>query len=147
MKHLLKCMIVVVLCSCGSTVSNMDIATINPVTSNNQVTAEEVLEDFRRDGFNPQLSGNSSVQWLNTAPGAAYSLGTGWLHIHTYASIDDATAAAKMIPPTADTGQTDWIADPHFFQCKNIIVLYLGAEDSVLNLLMTRCGLAFASRP
>ena len=109
-----------------------------------EVTSDHLLQDLRRQGLNPILLGDSAVAWLAAAPGAAYRLGPGWLHLHTYPDEAAAQAAAAAIPPSADTGLTDWVAAPHFFRCTRMIVLYLGDDQDVVALLSAACGAPFA---
>jgi hypothetical protein len=42
------------------------------------------------------------------------------------------------------TSMVTWIATPHFFQCGNLIALYVGENSEMLNLLESQLGTQFA---
>lgn len=107
----------------------------------------QLLAHLRRQGIEPQPADRSAVQWLSTAPGQAYRLGAGWLHIHLYPDAAAAKASADQIPPKLDEGAmrvVQWVAPPHFFRCNNLIALYLGEDAQVTTSLTEYCGPQFA---
>jgi hypothetical protein len=71
------------------------------------------------------------------------------VQIYEYANEDDANADAARISPDGGTiGNTmvDWIAPPHFYKKGQIIVLYVGSNTTVMNILKTTLGTQFAGR-
>ena len=110
------------------------------------IISDQILDDLRTAQITLTFLGPSRAMWLSNAPGAAYKLDTGWLHIHAYPDTAVAQATAARIPPTADTGMTDWVDVPHFFRCDSLIILYLGREQRVLEILETHCGAQFAGQ-
>jgi hypothetical protein len=110
------------------------------------ITSEQILSHLRSQGIDLTLTGPSAVGWLSAAPGAAYQIGEEQLYIHTYPNEAAALAAAATIPPSADNGLMDWVDTPHFFRCAKVIVLYLGKDQRVLDVLATDCGPPFASQ-
>lgn len=106
----------------------------------------KLLSDLQSRGIEPEQTGASQIQWLRAVPGHAYRLGEERLYLHPYPSVEAAQATAAQIPPTADTGLTDWVDTPHFFLCNTVIALYLGKDSDVLNGLTEVCGPQFAGR-
>ncbi|HEY0605761.1 MAG TPA: hypothetical protein VGD58_22750 [Herpetosiphonaceae bacterium] len=110
----------------------------------------QVLQRVESQGIQPQLEGESLVEWLLPEPGISYRLtehlAKERLVFHLYADAAGAAARAAIIPESGDTGMTDWIDVPHFFQCDAVIALYLGTNDQVLSALTESCGPQFAGR-
>lgn len=110
----------------------------------------QVLQRLESQGVQPRLEGESLVEWLLPEPGISYRLtehqAREVLVFHLYADAASAAARAAIIPKSGDTGMTDWIDVPHFFQCDAVIALYLGTNDQVLSALTESCGPQFAGR-
>lgn len=108
-----------------------------------------LLTALLRRGIAPQPVGDSAVRAL-TAPGQAYKLTEDVererLFLHVYPSDAAARANADQIPPTGSNGLADWIDAPHFFRCGNVIALYLGQQQTVLDALTEQCGPQFAGQ-
>jgi hypothetical protein len=108
--------------------------------------ASRVVEDLAQQGFDLQLtSTNPPTAWLAPAPGVAYQVGDGWLHIHWYADEQEASQKADEIIAEPRWAVIDWAAEPHFFRCGAVIALYLGSDEAVLAVMQGTCGAPFAS--
>lgn len=114
------------------------------VTSDRAIN--QLLSALQQRGITPQAEGPSNVEWLNSAPGRSYRLSSGRLFIHAYPSAEAAQKVAAQIPPTADTGATDWADTPHFFRCEHVIALYLGKAPAIISGLTAQCGAQFAGQ-
>lgn len=123
-------------------------ATAESIAANPAVV--QILQALVSQGIQPQLVGASSIEWLLPEPGIGYRLTENptqeRLYVHVYADAAAAAAKAASIPKRADTGATDWIDVPHFFQCDAVIALYLGTNDQVLSALTKTCGPQFAGQ-
>lgn len=73
------------------------------------------------------------------------------VQVYEYQGVDEARMAANTV--TADgsaiaagdnTTLVDWISTPHFYQRDRLIVVYVGEQDAVLNVLDGTLGAAFA---
>jgi hypothetical protein len=154
----MSCIFLLLLAACSSNAAQgTDSAGTNTPTPVPQATASEageramshpdamqLLADLRQRGLEPTEPDVSRVEWLRAAPGLAYRLGAGWLHVHAYPDVEAAEANVAQIPPSADTGMTDWVAAPHFFRCNAVIALYLGSDEHVTQALTELCGPQFA---
>ncbi len=135
--------------SSGATPVPTPMPTVRPIgNTSEQVEHDPLVQQLRADlhqrGVELTAPDTSRVAWLSTAPGLAYRVGAGWLHVHAYPDTAAAEANAAQIPPSADTGMTDWVAPPHFFRCDRVIVLYLGQEQHIPAALTELCGPQFA---
>lgn len=106
----------------------------------------QLLSDLQSRGIQPEQTGASRIEWLSAVPGEAYRMGEERLYLHPYPNVEAAQATVAQIPPSADTGLTDWVDTPHFFLCNTVIALYLGKDRDVLNGLTEICGPQFAGR-
>lgn len=101
-------------------------------------TVRQLIAALQQRGLAPQPLSASQLPWL-TAPGQAYRLAESitkeQLYLHIYASSMAAQANADQIPPTGNNGVVEWIAPPHFFRCDNVIGVYLGRDQRVLDTL------------
>lgn len=71
------------------------------------------------------------------------------VQVYEYANEDAANADAARISSDGGTvGNTmvDWIAPPHFYKTGRLIVLYVGTNTSVMQVLGTTLGPQFAGR-
>ncbi len=107
--------------------------------------ASRLVESLVLQGFDLQLIDiNPPTAMLAPAPGVAYRLGEGWLHIHWYPDEQAARQKAEEIIAEPSWAIIDWVAKPHFFRCGSAIALYLGSDEAVLMALQGQCGAAFA---
>jgi hypothetical protein len=77
---------------------------------------------------------------LRPAPGLAYRLDNGWLHVHAYPTAADAHQRAQQVPAELDQSIADWVATPHFFECGRLLAVYFGDDAAVLGALGEVCG-------
>lgn len=69
------------------------------------------------------------------------------VQVLAYASEDAARQDASQISPdgyTIGTAMVDWIGTPHFFQCGQMLVIYIGDSTKQLSLLEGILGPQFA---
>ena len=82
--------------------------------------------------------------------GSAYRLGArgrpGYesLCLYPYPDPSSAEADAALVPPDADNGMTDWVADPRFYRCGRVIGVYTGYDERNIQTLTEICGQPFA---
>lgn len=65
------------------------------------------------------------------------------VQVFIYSNPSIADEQAKLISPngmTVGTTKPSWMAPPHFFQNGKLLVLYVGANESVLKVLQTTLG-------
>lgn len=101
-----------------------------------------LLADLDRAGVVRGDAEESRAALLYPEPGIAYALGeAGWLHLHRYPSVAIAEVRAASIAQDARNAIIDWVAPPGFYRCGRVIALYLGVDDGVKHVLLSRCTL------
>ena len=71
------------------------------------------------------------------------------LQVFEYARASAADADASRVSgdgTTIGTSKPTWMATPHFFKSGKLIVLYVGGNQTVVDLLRTALGNQFAGR-
>lgn len=71
------------------------------------------------------------------------------VQVFEYPDAESAEAEAAMVAPdggSIGTTMVSWIATPHFFKAEKIIVLYVGDDAEVIELLIGALGEQFAGR-
>jgi hypothetical protein len=102
-----------------------------------------LLANLQRRGFPTEQLDASRDELQTDAPGQAYRLGDGWLHVHIYSDAAAAAAAAVSIENDPRLSILDWVAPPYYFQCDRLIVLYLGADARMVQALSELCAPPF----
>ncbi len=101
-----------------------------------------LLADLDRAGVVRGDAEESRAALLYPEPGIAYALGeAGWLHLHRYPSVAIAEVRAASIAQDARNAIIDWVAPPGFYRCGRVMALYLGVDDGVKDVLLSRCTL------
>ena len=109
-----------------------------------------ILAAIRKRGVSVVARDSSAIESLSDAPGHAFQAGAGgWLHLHVYSdSARAAQASARLIANSrSPTQMIHWIAPPHAFHCRALVVLYLGEDPRVLGTLTQICGAGVSLRP
>ena len=94
-------------------------------------------------------TGESITQEFFTPKGHTLKVNGSDLQVFEYASAEAMTKEASQVAPdggSIGTSMVDWIDTPHFYKVGRIIVLYVGNDQKVLDLLNKVVGLQFAGR-
>lgn len=90
---------------------------------------------------------------LFSVPGRNISVDGENVSVYGYADAGSTDAEAANISPDGGTitrgdmiGYVDWVAAPHFYKTERLIVLYVGENAGVKNLLTELLGRQFAGR-
>jgi hypothetical protein len=81
--------------------------------------------------------------------GQLIGVGNTDLQVFEYASVDDMEKEAARVAPdggSVGTSMVNWVEPPHFYKAGRIIVLYIGSDPTVLQLLEKVVGPQFAGR-
>ena len=71
------------------------------------------------------------------------------VQVFEYANPAEAEAEATLVSASGSaigTSMVDWIAAPHFYKRGRLIVLYVGTDAQIINLLESALGAQFAGR-
>ena len=118
------------------------------VASNGDVVADQVsLIDALRAAGAIVVSGDSVEQPFFTVSGQILMINKTEVQMFEYEAAETMEADASLVASDgASVGTTmiSWIAPPHFYKTGRIIVLYLGEDAAVLDLLNQVLGVQFA---
>jgi len=86
-----------------------------------------------------------------SAPGTVLAVADDDIQVYEYSASDKAQREAARVSDDGSTIMTDdaplhveWVATPHFFQRDRLIVVYVGDDDEVLDVLKNTLGEPFA---
>ena len=71
------------------------------------------------------------------------------VHVFEYATVSAADAEAARVSADGSTvgaTQISWVSTPHFFRGNRLIVLYVGTDDRIIQMLASLLGPQFAGR-
>jgi hypothetical protein len=88
------------------------------------------LAELEARGVSPLSVDDSQNPILLPAPGLAYRLDSGHLHVHVYPSAAEAHQRAQQVPAELAQSIADWVGTPHFFECGRLLAVYFG-DDAV----------------
>ncbi len=128
-------------CSPGATAT----ASLEPPTVQDEPSLLKVLQSARAT----VKTGDSITQEFFTPEGHTVKVNGADLQVFEYASADAMEKEASKVAPdggSVGTSMMMWIDTPHFYKTGRIIVLYLGKDKSLLDLLNKVMGPQFAGQ-
>jgi len=109
---------------------------------------EGLIAAFQAAGMTVE-PGEPIDQPFFTVQGQTLKVNGGEVQVYVYDSAQTMEADATQISADGSsigTSMVDWTGTPHFFKTGNILVLYLGDDQSILGLLQNLLGSQFAGR-
>jgi hypothetical protein len=109
---------------------------------------ESLVEHLRSAGLEVESAGEIEQPFF-TPKARVIRIGTtGEAQVYEYATEDHAAADAAKVKLDGSIGGSmpHWIAPPHFFRRRNLIVLYLGSDENTLLSLRGLLGNEFAAQ-
>ena len=94
-------------------------------------------------------SGEAVNQPFFTVPGQTIKINGQDLQVFVYDTAQAMESEAAQISPDASTIGTNmpsWMSDPHFYKLGNMLVLYVGQDQKLLDILSVILGSQFAGR-
>lgn len=94
-------------------------------------------------------SGEPVTQPFFTPEGQTLKVNGADLQVFEYGSAEEMEKEAEQVAPdggSVGTSMMMWMDTPHFFKAGRIIVLYLGSDKAILDLLNTVMGGQFAGK-
>ncbi|SRR6266498_60210 len=94
-------------------------------------------------------TGDSITQEFFTPEGQTLKVNGADLQVFEYESAEAMEKEASQVAPdggSIGTSMVDWIDTPHFYKAGRIIALYVGSDQTVLDLLNKALGTQFAGR-
>lgn len=100
-----------------------------------------------RDAGAEVEDGGAVAQPFFAVPGQLLTVNGAGVQVYAYPSVAMAEADAAKVSPRGDTiGTTSvlWVSPPHFFRDAELLALYIGGDDAVVELLASVLGPRFA---
>ena len=107
-----------------------------------------LIERLRAAGATVEV-GDPVEQIFFTVEGQIIKVNGADVQVFEYESADTMQADAAQVAPdggSIGTSMVTWIATPHFYQAGRILVLYVGDDPAILELLEGALGPQFAGR-
>jgi len=120
-----------------------------PYSSSNTKFSEIVrlTEKLRAHGATVALTGEKVSQPFFSVAGRIINVDGEALQVFEYATASAADLDARRVSAdgmTIGTSKPTWLATPHFFKNGKLIVLYVGGNQSIVDLLRTALSNQFA---
>jgi hypothetical protein len=150
-----------VLSACGS----VSTPTSPPASMDapNESTEPAITEPIEAPGVEDQASlvaaleasgatvetGESVSQPFVTPEGSIVKVNGADIQVFEYESAEAMESEASQVAPdggSVGTSMVNWMDTPHFYKAGRIIVLYVGSDETILNLLASVMGPQFAGR-
>jgi hypothetical protein len=119
-------------------------------TTSNKADARltELTTQLRGQGVKVERAGDISQPFFSVK-GKGMAVNGENVQVFVYASPSAAEVEAKRVSPdggSVGTNMMSWMAPPHFYRKGELIALYVGAEQSVIDALVAALGPQFAGR-
>ena len=131
------------LSSCRSSITA--IPSLKPLTVQDEASLQKVLQEA---GATVE-TGDSIAQEFFTPEGHTVKVNGADLQVFEYKNAQAMEKEASQVAPdggSVGTSMMTWIDTPHFYKVGRIIVLYLGNDKSLLDLLNKVMGPQFAGQ-
>lgn len=116
----------------------------------NEYTLASFAHNISAAGADVRLRGGVSQPFF-AVDGQVVAIEGEPVQVYEYSAADEARAAAARVTPDGsavstgdDTTLVDWVSTPHFYQRDRLIVVYVGEDDGVLDVLGGTLGEPFA---
>jgi hypothetical protein len=136
-------------CSPQATSAPEASATPNPAVQGGEVEDQTSLIDALRAGGAKVELGDTVEQAFFTVAGQILKVNGKDVQVFEYESAEKMEADAAQIAPdggSIGTSMVTWVEPPHFFKSGRVLVLYVGEDKAVIDLLKGALGEQFAGR-
>jgi hypothetical protein len=120
-----------------------------PVSNGGPVTDYvSLVDNLRKEGATVEPAGEI-IQDFFSVKGQAIKVNGEDVQVFEYSNQSSVESEAALVSPDGSSIGTSipfWVASPHFYKAGRIIVLYVGENTTVLDVLETTLGTQFAGR-
>jgi len=121
---------------------------VAPTLQNAIQNLDSLVAAFQAAGMTVEPGGTIDQPFF-TVQGQSLKVNGGDVQVYVYDTADAMEADASQISAdgsSVGTNMVEWTGTPHFFKVGNLLVLYLGDDQTILALLQTVLGSQFAGR-
>ena len=136
-------------CSPQATPAPEAAATPNATVQGGEVEDQTSLIDALRAGGATVELGDTVEQAFFTAAGQILKVNGKDVQVFEYESAEKMEADAAQVAPdggSIGTSMVTWVEPPHFFKSGRVLVLYVGEDKAVIDLLKGALGEQFSGR-
>ncbi len=121
-----------------------------PVVSHGGPVTDYVslIDNLRAAGATVEVEGEITQPFF-AVEGNIVIVNGGSVQVFEYTDVATAEAEAALVSPdgsSVGTTMVGWVATPHFYKVGRLIVLYVGDDTAVINMLEAELGSQFAGR-
>jgi hypothetical protein len=112
------------------------------------MNAKTLLSALRDSGLEPRQV-DRITQAFFTVPATVYQIRGGELQVYEFPNEKRVAREAETVSAdgvSVGTSKVLWMAPPHFFRTGALLVLYLGSDEQVLDILRAKIGPQFAGQ-
>ena len=117
-------------------------------TQPGSVSARTLLSALHASGLEPRQVDRITPAFF-TVPATVYQIRDGVLQVYEFPNEERAAREAETVSAdgsSVGTSKVLWMAPPHFFRAGALLVLYLGSDEQVLDILRAKIGSQFAGQ-
>lgn len=106
-----------------------------------------LIKRLRSQGATVKLTAEPVRQPFFSVPGRIIGINDESVQVFKFSNASAADGQAHRVSAdgmTIGTSKPSWMAPPHFFKAGKLIVIYVGANESVLKVLQASLGVQFA---
>ena len=132
----------------GTSDQSNEIGSMTEIPSHDLNSTDELVERLRATGAEVTVGEPLSQPFFEVI-GQIIHVNDEDIQVFEFADETAAENAASQISPDgSSTGTTmiTWVAPPHFYRAGKLIVLYVGENEDVINLLVSTLGTQFAGQ-
>ena len=139
--------VVTMVSGCGGNASTA----ISPTSTTESQSVEDrasLMAALQASGVTVEV-GDPITQAFFTPEGKIIKVNGADVQVFEYESSEAMENEASQVAPdggSIGTSMVDWIDTPHFYKAGRIIALYVGSDETILNLLTSVMGPQFAGR-
>ncbi len=143
-------MVAMLFAACAPKSQATDVPETGPTTSHGGPVEDYVsLVDALRAAGATVEPGDTVEQVFFTVMGQIIKVNGADVQVFEYESAEAMEADAALVAPdggSIGTSMVTWVATPHFFKTGRVLVLYVGDDAAILDLLKSVLGEQFAGR-
>lgn len=147
-KTILLTMLLLSAVSAGCAAQGVSGAPVDTTPRGEVEELEGLVEALRAEGAQVEL-GEAIQQPFLSVPGQIVKVNGADVQVFEYASAEDLGLEASQVSEdgsSTGTSNVTWIAPPHFYRSGRLLVLYVGEDQEVIELLESVIGPQFAGR-
>ncbi|HEX5838346.1 MAG TPA: hypothetical protein VFY26_10995 [Anaerolineales bacterium] len=147
-KTILLTMLLLTAVSAGCAAQGVSGAPVDTTPGGEVEELEGLVEALQAEGADVEL-GDAIEQPFLSVPGQIIKVDGADVQVFEYASTEDLGLEASQVSEDGSsigTSMVSWMAPPHFYRTGRLLVLYIGEDQEVIDLLESAVGPQFAGR-